>query len=263
MATVADILACVQSFAPEYMKEDWDHVGLNCGHMGNTVTKVLVALDPFMDVCKEAVRIGAQLIVTHHALIWTPGFVTDADEQGRCALYLIENNVACINAHTNLDCAPGGINDILAQRLGLTDIKVVAPKGEDPYGRHYGLMRCGQTSVCSLEDFLVRVKENLGCKGLRFADAGKPVRTVAVVGGAGASELVQAAAAGCDTFVTADVKYNQFWDARNLGINLIDAGHFHTENPVCEYIVKKIRENLPEIEVQLSQVHTDCANFFQ
>lgn len=263
MATVADILACVQNFAPEYMKEDWDHVGLNCGHANRTVTKVLVALDPFMDVCQEAVRIGAQLIVTHHALIWTPGFVTDSDEQGRCTLYLIENNIACINAHTNLDCAPGGVNDILAEKLGLTAITVVAPKGHDEYGRDYGLMRCGITAECSLNNFLKRVKKSLGCEGLRFVDAGKSVQKVAVVGGAGGSELAQAVAAGCDTFVTADIKYNQFWEAKNLGINLIDAGHFHTENPVCEYIAQKIRADFPEIEVQISQVHTDCANFFQ
>ena len=263
MATVADILACIQTFAPEYMKEDWDHVGLNCGHKDRPVTKVLVALDPFMDVCQEAAHIGAQLIVTHHALIWTPGFVTDNDEQGRCTLYLIEHNIACINVHTNLDCAPGGVNDILASTLGLSNIKVISPKGTDQYGRPYGLLRCGETKSCSLEDFMHLIKQQLGCKGLRFVDSGKPVQKVAVGGGACASEMLQAVTAGCDTFVTADVKYNQFWDAKNLGINLIDAGHFHTENPVCGYIAQKIRADFPEMEVYISQAHTDCANFFQ
>lgn len=263
MATVADILACVQSFAPEYMKEDWDRVGLNCGHSDRVVTKILVALDPFMDVCKEAKDMGAELIVTHHALLWNPGFITDQDEQGRCALYLMENQIACINAHTNLDCAPGGVNDILAQKLGLRDIKVIAPKGTDQNNRDYGLLRCGNTGSCGLEEFLTRVKTELGCKGLRYVDTGKPVQIVAVGGGACASEIAQVAAAGCDTFVTADVKYNQFWDAKNLGINLIDAGHFYTENPVCEYIAEKIQSDFPDIDVVISKSHTDCANFFQ
>lgn len=262
MVTVADVLSCVESFAPEYMKEDWDHVGLNCGHLNRPVTKVLVALDPFMDVCQEALRIGAELIVTHHALIWTPGFITDRDEQGRCTLFLIENNIACINAHTNLDCAPGGVNDILASTLGLSDVTVIAPKGHDQSGHPYGLLRCGTVESCALNDFLCHVKQKLGCKGLRFVDAKKAVHNVAVGGGACASELTQAAAAGCDTFVTADIKYNQFWEAKNIGINLIDAGHFHTENPVCQYMAEKIRSNFPEIKVYVSQDHTDCANFF-
>ena len=85
---------------------------------------------------------------------------------------------------------------------------------------------------------------------------------VAVGGGACASEIAQVAAAGCDTFVTADVKYNQFWDAKNLGINLIDAGHFHTENPVCTVLAAKLQAAFPEICVVISQNHTDCADFY-
>ena len=263
MATVNDILACIHSFAPEYMKEDWDHVGLNCGHGDRQVQKILVALDPFMDVCQEAKEMGADLIVCHHALIWTPGFITDNNEWGRCALFLIENNIACINAHTNLDCAPGGVNDILAAQLELENVAVIDPKGTDVRGREYGLLRCGAVAEQPLANFLAHVKEQLDCEGLRYVDCGKSVCKVAVGGGACAGDMHKAAAAGCDTFVTADVKYNQFWDAKNLGINLIDAGHFHTENPVCRYIADQLKAVFPEIEIQISAQHTDCAKFFQ
>lgn len=262
MTTVKDILDYIETLAPGYMAESWDHVGLNCGHLDKPVKKILVALDPFEAVCKEAVQIGADLIVTHHALIWTPGFVTDADEQGRNTLYLIEHGIACINAHTNLDCAPGGVNDILAAKLGLDDVAVIAPKGTDPQGRPYGLLRKGHTAVCSLTDFLRTVRTALNCEGLRYADAGKPVEHVAVGGGACANEMRAAVMAGCDTFVTADVRYNQFWDAKALGINLIDAGHFHTENPVCMYLVRQLQHSFPELTVQASNQHTDCAKFF-
>lgn len=262
MATVADILTFIESIAPTYMKEDWDNVGLNCGSSQQEVKKILVALDPFTEVCHEAKNVGADLLVTHHALIWNPGFVTDCDEQGRNTLFLIKNGIAHINAHTNLDCAPGGVNDQLATRLGLKDIQVIAPKGTDKEGRQWGLLRMGIIPEQPVPDFLKTIKAKLKCKGLRFIDAGKAVGRVAVGGGSCASEMEQAVQAGCDTFVTADVKYNQFWDAKALGINLIDAGHFYTEDPVCDYLAEELSKAFPEITVIRSEHHKDCAEFF-
>lgn len=256
MATVADILKFIETVAPPYMKESWDNVGLNCGHMDRPVTKILVALDPFPHVCREAKEIGADLLVTHHALIWKPGFITDANAQGRNTLFLIENGIAHINAHTNLDQAPGGVNDVLAAKLGLENVEIVNPQNG------IGLMRCGDVAAQTLENFLATVKEQLDCDGLRYVDGGKPVRKVAVGGGSCASGILEVKAAGCDTFVTADIKYNQFWDAQDLGINLIDAGHFHTENPVVAVLADKIAAAFPEIQVEISKTHTDCMKYY-
>lgn len=261
MVTVKDILDCVQSFAPQYMKESWDKVGLNCGRLSAPVTKVLVALDPFEAVCKEAREMGVQLLVTHHALIWQPGFVTDETAWGRNTLSLIENGIAHINAHTNLDCAPDGVNDTLAHKLGLENIQVISPSGTDEQGREYGLLRQGEVAQQPLEQFMKTVKEQLGCPGLRYVNCGKLVSKVAVGGGACAGFMQQAVAAGCDTFVTADVRYNQFWDAQDLGINLIDAGHFHTENPVCQVLADVISKAFPELTVEISKNHSDTMNY--
>jgi len=262
MTTVKDIYNYISTLAPAYMKESWDKVGLNCGRQDKPVHTVLVALDPFEEVCKEAVEVGADLLVTHHALIWNAGFITDATQQGKNVLYLIEHGIPCINAHTNLDCAPGGVNDTLAAVLGLSEIQVVDPVGTDANGQPYGLLRSGIIAEQPLEAFLQHVKDRLGCEGLRYASGGKPVHRVCVGGGACGSELTAAYNAGCDTFVTADLKYNQFWDAHDLGMNIIDAGHFHTENPVCKVIARKIGAAFPEIRVLLSKNHTDCAKFF-
>ena len=262
MATVRDIFDFVNTVAPPYMKESWDNVGLNCGRMDKEVNTILVALDPFEGVCREAAGEGADLLVTHHALLWNPGFITDETQQGRNALFLIEQGIPCINAHTNLDLAPEGVNDTLAKLLGLADICVVNPAGKDADGRDYGLLRCGTVEEQSLETFLQRVKTALGCEGLRYADGGKPVRKVCVGGGACGSELMDAYRAGCDTFVTADVKYNQFWDARDLGMTIIDAGHYHTENPVVKVLAEKIQTAFPEIHVIISKTHRDCMKFF-
>ena len=261
MATVNDILEYIYTLAPEYMKESWDRVGLNCGHGDREVHRILVALDPFDDVCEEALELGADLLVTHHALIWEPGFVTDDTPTGSRTLFLIENGIAHINAHTNLYCAPGGVNDVLAGVLGLEQVEVIDPAGENENGTPYGLLRCGYTDEMPLEDFLALVKERLGTPVLRFVRGSHSACKVAVGGGACAGAMHLAAAAGCDTFVTADVKYNQFWDARELGLNLIDAGHFYTENPVVEVLAAAIAQAFPEIEVKVSKSHGDCMEF--
>ena len=263
MTTVADILKYVETLAPRSMKMDWDNVGLLCGSRNTPVTKVLVALDPFEGVCREAADWGAELIVTHHPIIFQAmKSITEDTSIGRSILTLCRQGISAINAHTNLDCAPGGVNDVLAKKLGLMAIQVVDPSGVDENGNEWGLLRCGEVQEQNLKDFLAVVKNNLGCEGLRYVDGGKSVRKVAVGGGACASELVDAVRAGCDTFVTSDIKYNQFWDAQDLGLNLIDAGHFATENPVVAVLAEKIAAAFPDVEVKISENHQDCMKFY-
>lgn len=264
MATVADVLQFIESIAPPYMKESWDNVGLLCGRRGREVKKILVALDPFRNVIDEAVALGADLIVTHHPLIFGDSLtaVNEDTETGRCLLRLAENGIAAINAHTNLDLAPGGINDVLAETLGLENVEVLAPEGTDEQGRPYGLLRAGQVAEQPLEQFLSAVKERLGCGGLRYVDGGRPVRKVCVGGGSCGGAFAEAAAHGCDTLVTADVKYNQFRSAYEMGLSLIDAGHFHTENPAMPVLAGKLRAAFPGVQVEISKKHTDCMKFY-
>lgn len=263
MKTVRDILEFMEKLAPASMKMEWDNVGLLCGRLSKKVSRILVALDPFEDVCREAAEKGADLIVTHHPLIFVaPNAVTDETSVGRCILSLATGDIAAINAHTNLDCAPGGVNDALAAVLELKDVRVLEPAGTDGQGRPWGLLRAGTTGPMALEAFLTRVKTKLDCPGLRYVDGHRPVCRVAVGGGACGDELMTAFRAGCDTFVTSDVKYNQFWDAWDLGMNLIDAGHFYTENPVVPVLAAKLRQAFPGIEVIVSEKHRDVMKFF-
>ena len=263
MVTVQNILKFVESLAPAYMKESWDNVGLLCGSRNTPVTKILVALDPFEGVCREAAEVGAELIVTHHPIIFQPAkAVTDDTSIGRSIQLLCRHGISAINAHTNLDCTPGGVNDVLAATLGLENVEVVKPVGTNAEGLPYGLLRCGTVEEMPLQTFLTEVKERLGCQGLRYVDGGKPVRKVAVGGGSCAGGMLEALDAGCDTFVTADIRYNQFWDAQDLGLNLIDAGHFATENPVVAVLAEKLAAAFPEITVICSKTHKDCMKFF-
>ena len=255
MTTVGEILKFVETLAPRELKMDWDNVGLNCGSRTAPVRKILVALDPFEHVCKEAAEWGADLLVTHHPLIFRAiPMVTDDAAITRGLMQLVKNDISHICAHTNLDCAEGGVNDVLAQTLGLANVQ--------PLGAYGGMMRMGEVPEQTLEDFLRFIKDKLHCDGLRYCDGGKPVRKVAVGGGSCSDGLYDAVCAGCDAFVTADVKYNGFWDAKEQGLSLIDAGHFHTENPVVAVLAAKITAAFPEIEVKISETHADCMKYY-
>lgn len=256
MTTVGDIMQFMQTLAPRDLKMDWDNVGLNCGSRSAPVTKIMVALDPFEHVCKEAADWGAQLLVTHHPLIFRPiPMVTDDAAITRGLMTLVRHGISHFCAHTNLDRAEGGVNDVLAAALGLQNVTHIA---ED----EWDMLRCGEVPEQALETFLATVKQALHCDGLRYCDGGKKVRKVAVGGGGCADGLMTAIAAGCDTFVTSDVKYNGFWDACEQGLTLIDAGHFCTENPVVAVLAAKIAEAFPQIEVKISETHTDCMKFY-
>lgn len=254
MITVGDIIDYLNTIAPPELAESWDHTGFQLGSRNTPVTGVLVALDPFEGVCKEAADLGVQLLVTHHPLLFSPTTsLTDDSSVGRCVQLLMQNGISQWSGHTDLDIAPGGVNDVLANRLGLENICTIAPAN---------LLRKGTVPKQSLDAFLQTVKDSLGCPVLRYAVGSGTVHRVAVGGGACASEMGDAIAAGCDTFVTSDVKYNQFWDAADLGLNIIDSGHFYTENPVCTYLADKLSAKYPEISVRISQNHRDCMKFF-
>jgi len=262
LTTVREITDFLFTVAPGYMKETWDNVGLVVGRGDRPVTKLLVALDASMEVLEEAENMNCQLVVSHHPVIF--GGLKQLNEDsvtGRAVLFAAEKKIACVNMHTNLDSVHGGVNDILAAALGLKEISLVSPRGTDEAGEGYGYLRCGFVQEVSLPDFAAFVKCALSCPGVRYADGGKPVHKVAVGGGACGDEMAAAIAAGCDTFVTADIKYHQFCDAAVMGLNLIDAGHFETENPVCDDLCRQLRENFPDVQVILSQKQKSPIHF--
>ena len=256
MTTAHDIERSLYDWAPRELAMAWDNVGLLCGHFDAPVDTVLVALDPMPDVIAEAKETGAQCIVTHHPLFFdAPNAINDDSYAGRCLLELAEAKIAAINLHTNLDVCPGGVNDTLAETLGLTDVSILNPVGTDAQGRPYGLIRTGMVQEQRLAEFAAFVKSALSCPGLRFADAGKPG------GGSCGGAIDDVLAAGCDTLVTADLKYNHFEEAKYRGLNLIDAGHFETENPVCAVLERILREALPNLTVLRAKAHKDETQF--
>ena len=263
MATVKEIYRYLDEKAPFNSQLGFDNAGFLVGYGEKQVNCILVALDITEEVAKEAAELQADLIVSHHPVIWdAPKSITDETILGRKLLTLTTHDVAAICAHTNLDAAKGGVNDCLASALGLQDTQLLKVYGTYADGTPFGIEQVGTVSgePRSLVEFAAEVKAILHSNGVRYVDAGRPVHKVAVGGGSCSSSLKDVFAAGCDTFVTADVKYDSFLDAKALGLNLIDAGHYPTENLVCPVLVDWLKTGFPEAEVLLSK-HKEVFNY--
>ena len=255
MASVHDIEQALYELAPRELAAEWDNVGLLAGRRDRAVHKVLVSLDVTAAVVEEARQWGAELIAAHHPVIFHPvKRVTDQDPAGEILLRLAEHGIAAVCMHTNLDIAEGGVNDVLAQVLGIQEPERFT--GE-------GVGRCGwRAEPMALPEFVRHVARVLGCNGVRYADAGKPVHRLAVGGGACGEFEDAAIYAGCDTFVTADLSYHQFVDAKAKGINLIDAGHFPTEDLICEEVIAYLAGRFPGMEIQKSASHREVIQYY-
>ena len=240
------------TLAPLESQMDFDNCGFAVGDALQEVDTVLVALDMSMPVAEEAARLGAQLIVTHHPLLFMPlkELRLGAGAAGDIAVRLIKENIGAIGLHTNFDIAPGGVNDQLAQALGLENTTVL--------DETTGIGRIGELSAQqNIADFAHFVKKTLGAKFVRYAAGKGPVHRVAVAGGAGEDWFYMARQAGCDTFVTSEVSHHLFLEAAYFGLHLVDATHFATEDAGCDALCAFLVANCPGVRVVRSVVCRD------
>lgn len=264
MVTVGQIYDTLNELAPIRYQMEFDNSGFLVGDRAAEVETVIVALDITDDVIREAISAGAELIVSHHPLLFHPlRSVLAEDLTGRKVLALAKHGISAICMHTNLDIAYGGVNDALMQTLGAEINGLLEPADADDDGKPLGCGRIGfMKGIMSLDSFLKHLTECLHVSGLRYCDGGKPVHKIAVCGGSGASMLELACAAGCDTFVTADVKYDRYLAAKELGVSLIDADHFCTENVVVPVLAESIEHAFPNVAVQISKALVQTTQFY-
>ena len=257
------IMNALERIAPRRLAEDWDNPGLLVGSYAQKVGRVLVALDVDDAVVAEAIERKADLIVAHHPAIFRgiKQLRTDLPLGKRLAA-LLTHNIAVAAAHTNLDAARGGVNDVLAAHLGLEKLSAfVITHQEDGVTESIG--RVGTLPApMSIEDFARTVRERLGVSHVRLAAAAaRPVRRVAVCGGAGADFIDDAMRRGADVYVTGDVKYHDAQRAVEQGMHIIDAGHFGTESPVLPALAEQLRTELAsergEIEIFVTNTQRD------
>lgn len=243
--TTRELYQILNKKFPTSLSCDWDNDGLMCCPDGKReVRRVLLTLDVTADAIERATETECDVILSHHPLIFKGIKSLDGEAPVSAkAIDLIRHGISVMSFHTRLDAAEGGVNDVLATLLGLCD---VTSFGEEAIGRIGSLPQ--ETTA---EDFAKTVKEALCAPVVQLADAGKSVRRVAVLGGSGGDDVEAAKAAGADTYVSGELKYHQLTDAPEEGINLITAGHFHTEFPVCEMLKKLLAQIDPSIETEI------------
>lgn len=257
MPIVAEILEYLERFAPYDLAESWDNCGLMTGDRGQKVDRVLCALDATEDVVQEAAEKGAQLVVAHHPLIFTSvSRVTEDDAAGRALRFAIKHDISVICMHTNADCAVGGVNDALAAALGLSNV-INMGAGENGHLGRVGDLPA-RMSPAIFADY---VKMCLDANGVRFVDGGKPIRRVAVGGGACGKLMDFAVQKGADAFVIGDCSYDIMQRAQSMGLTLVDAGHFPTENPIAAVFAERLKQAFPTLISSVSERHTDCIQF--
>lgn len=253
--TVKDVIKQMEQWCPAALACSWDNSGLQVGKGSQAVTRVLVALDASMEVVREAASFGAELIVTHHPLIFGGLQNLCLDHYPQAVVgALCQEGIAHFAAHTNLDIAAGGVNDTLAEILELQDITSLAAEGD-----MNGLGRIGLLpQPLSFQGLETLVKEKLVVDYLKVVPLERAIHKVAVCGGSGMELLTAAKQEGADCLISAEGKHHQGFMAKQLDIALIDAGHFHTERIIVPVIARYLQEKFPSLTVLCSKQEKSC-----
>lgn len=245
MLTVKDVYDYINSFAPFCMQAKWDNSGMLVGDFAQQVRKIAVSLDITADAVEFAADAGADLIVSHHPVI----FAAKKSVYSSDPVYLLaKNSMSAVCAHTSLDIANGGVNDALCEKLMLKGVPLAA-EGEEAMVRVAEL-----DEALSAGDFAAFVSEKLSA-AVQVSDSGRMIKKIALCAGAGADFMQAAADCGCDAYVTGEAKHHEYLQAKQAGITLITAGHYETENPVVDVIVRKLEE---KFGIEVVAVPTDA-----
>ncbi len=236
---IYEITNAIEHYAPREWASSYDNVGLMVGDRNREVSAALLALDVDFEVAMEAKAMGAELIISHHPLIFNPIKRITADSpEGKCLMFLIENKIAVYSAHTNLDSAPGGLNDLAAGFLRLEDTKPLETDEGPGIGRIGDLPR-----PATLEELAAEIKRIYRLPYIRFIGKGEtPVRRVALCTGSGGDLSGIAGEKGADVYITGDIKYNVARDAAAAGLAVIELGHYESEYIVVDLLEKIITD---------------------
>lgn len=240
--TVKDIYDFLNAIAPFDTAEEWDNCGLSVGSFEKNTEKIYIALDVTDDVIKDALSFGADLVVTHHPLIFDPLSKISSDS---LVYKAVRSGMSFIASHTCLDKARGGVNDCLAKKVGIEILKTA--EGEE-------FLKYGEITPCSAKEFAERIKSALGGV-VSFTDSGKTIKTVALCSGSGGDLVLEAKNVGADALLTGEAKHHEYLLSKSVGVSLFVAGHYETENIVCEYLGEQLSNAFKnEIQVKISDL---------
>ncbi len=242
MTELKEIYGYLKELAPLELAEDWDNPGLlvDCGR---PVGRILTCLDITGPVVREAQEKGCDLVVSHHPVIFRP---LKALQEGQVPCLLLKAGISAICMHTNLDAAPGGVNDTLAQRMGLREV--------EPFAE--GMGRIGWINEMSARQLAQETARVLHAR-VQWADGGKPIRRLALITGSGGSMLEDAIRAGADALLTGEASHHAALDALAAGVTLVAAGHYATEFPVAQTLATRLGDRFRDLEVLVSETDRD------
>jgi dinuclear metal center YbgI/SA1388 family protein len=262
MPTIKDITDYLESIAPAHLQESYDNAGLIVGHPSTEVTGVLTSLDCTETIIEEALARGCNLVVAHHPIVFR-GLkrLNGKNYVERTVIRAIREGVAIYAIHTNLDnVRHRGVNERIAQRLGLENLRLLAPKNEEETVGS-GMLGTLPTPM-SEETFLAHLRDRMDTRVIRHTEKlGKNITTVAVCGGSGGFLLPQAKAAGAEVFVTADYKYHEFFDADGA-IIICDIGHYESEQFTTQLLAELLIEKFPTFAVLCTERITNPVRYF-
>ncbi len=255
--TIQNICDFLDAFAPTRLAEEWDNVGLLVGDPSGVASKVMTCLTITPESVAEAIDQAADLIVTHHPLPFRPlQRLTTEQPSSRMLWELIRAGVSIYSPHTGFDSAASGINQSLAERIGLTQIKPLLARAGEPDG--LGAGRIGNLAGEKLSDLLKKIRQQFQLESIRFvghSDAN--VSNVAIACGSGGSFLPAAIAAGCDTFVTGEATFHSCLEAKASHVSLVLMGHYGSERFAIEMLGEKIADQFPDLNVWASARESD------
>lgn len=240
--TVRDVFNFLNDTAPFDTAEEWDNCGLCVGTLETECKKIYISLDVTTAAIKDAAAWSADLVLTHHPLIFDPVYKV---EKGTVLYDAVKSGMTFISSHTCLDKAEGGVNDCLARTIGLKNI-YLSPF--DPF------LKVGQVSACTANEFAAKIKNVLG-GAVAYTDCTRKIEKVAVCSGSGGDLITAAYKEGADALLTGEAKHHEFLLSRELGVSLFVAGHYETENIVCRRLAELISEKFGEnIEIKVSEL---------
>ena len=243
------VAAAIEETAPLSLQESWDNSGFCIGDGNSEVHSALVGFDCTPELIEEAVAVGADMVITHHPLIFG-GIkkISEATLTGRTVIAAIRHGITVYACHTNMDKVPGGVSGTAASRIGLCGVRVL---DRDADGNGLGII--GELpEPMSPEAFLGHLKVSLRLNTVRHSRLlPSPVRTVALCGGSGRSLIGTALSAGADVYVSGDISYHDFYAPD--GMMIADIGHFESEVEIIGVICDIVREKIPNFAVRIAR----------
>ena len=249
MLKVKDIIKVIEDFAPLSLQESWDNSGLCVGSPEAPVTSVLLGLDCTEELVEEAVACGADMIVTHHPLIFSGMKKISPDDQvGAAVIKAIKAGISIYAAHTSADKVIAGVSGAMAARLGLQNVTILDEDGE---GTGLGVVGDLPQPV-SCEEMIALVKEKFSLKAMKASRPleGKITR-VAMCGGSGGSLIKAAMASGAQLYISGDISYHNFFTRE--GFMIMDIGHYESEIEIVDILFSLLRKNFPTFAVRITQ----------